>query len=112
MENKARYIKTIYDYKKFVKPDFRKMLCYEYKGYIYTVYPDAWYIQGYELATQHRNEQESIDKMIEQIEENKYREEHPEEFANHRTCEEQLDYFFRFLDGEIDEKEYFKKVNA
>ena len=103
----TRYIKTCYSRKKYEKAEFRKSQWFEYRGYEYFIYPDAYFITGYEVWKQHQEEQDKIDKMIEeqekQEEERKYREEHPEEF---RRSEENIDALFKYMDGEISLEEY------
>ena len=102
--NKARYIKTCYSRKKYEKAEFRKSQWYEYRGYEYFIYPDAYFITGCEVWRQHKEEQDKIDKMIEEQEKDrKYREEHREEI---RRSEQALNDFFRLVDGEISYEEY------
>lgn len=102
--NKARYIKTCYSRKKYEKAEFKKSQWYEYRGYEYFIYPDADYITGYEVWRQHREEQDKIDKMIEEQEKDrKYTEEHAEEI---RRSKETIDALFKYMDGEISFEEY------
>ena len=71
---------TCYSRKKYEKAEFRKSQWFEYRGYEYFIHPDAYYITGYEVWKQHQEEQDKIDKMIEEQEKDrKYQEEHPEE---------------------------------
>ena len=102
--NKARYIKTCYSRKKYEKAEFRKSQWFEYRGYEYFIYPDAYFITGYEVWTQHKEEQDKIDKMIEEKEKDKkYQEEHAEEI---RRNKESIDALFKYMDAEITYEEY------
>ena len=110
--NKARYIKTCYSRKKYEKAEFRKSQWYEYRGYEYFIYPDAYFITGCEVWRQHKEEQDKIDKMIEEKEKDKkYSEEHAEEI---RRSKENIDALFKYMDGEISFEEYeeIRKKNA
>ena len=102
--NKARYIKTCYSRKKYEKAEFRKSQWYEYRGHEYFIYPDAYFITGCEVWRQHKEEQDKIDKMIEEQEKDrKYQEEHSEEIKKNK---EAIDALFKYMDGEISYEEY------
>ena len=74
-----------------------KYLVYSYRGYEYMITDYGWYGNGSiseSLKYQHEQEQHKIDERIKQ---EKYREEHKEEFESLTTVDEDLDYFFKMI---------------